>query len=347
MATPLAFPHPELTPIPGIPDRKSIALVRQQLNANALSQHSNRGNGALGLLHLTVSDATYLARSGNIPFIAPVHPGPQPVIHAEATQFQIIEANRQYLANVTEIGSYTTSDTTMKHQLIAAINPTYIDCLKDKHIGFANVTILDILNHLEETYGEVTPEDLTANIANLNRQWSPDQPIEDVWKQVDDAITFAEDHDPISGPTAVRAAVDNLDNSGVFSDAIKKFRRQPNEYKTLANLKADINKANKERLRKLTATNAGFHSAAAAAIKPPATTLAPPAPTTEPSLPGYYYCWSHGLGKNPEHTGMKCKNPVAGHCKEATLGNMMGGCNYIARPRTEKPIWKRPAKPDE
>ena len=46
-----------------------------------------------------------------------------------------------------------------------------------------------------------------------------------------------------------------------------------------------------------------------------------------------FYCWSHGLGRNPKHTSESCNSPLEGHKKEATLDNMMGGCNNIASRR--------------
>jgi hypothetical protein len=37
------------------------------------------------------------------------------------------------------------------------------------------------------------------------------------------------------------------------------------------------------------------------------------------------YCWSHGYLCHKDHTSMNCMFPKAGHCKEATRGNNMGG----------------------
>jgi hypothetical protein len=39
-------------------------------------------------------------------------------------------------------------------------------------MDFAKVTTLDLLEHLEETYGTVTPDELDKNLANLIKVWT-------------------------------------------------------------------------------------------------------------------------------------------------------------------------------
>jgi hypothetical protein len=42
-----------------------------------------------------------------------------------------------------------------------------------------------------------------------------------------------------------------------------------------------------------------------------------------------FYCWSHGLGFNPNHTSGSCGNRLAGHEANATDANRMGGNNQV------------------
>ena len=46
-----------------------------------------------------------------------------------------------------------------------------------------------------------------------------------------------------------------------------------------------------------------------------------------------YYCWTHGLGKNRNHTSATCNNKAEGHKDEATADNMLGGNNKIMSAR--------------
>ena len=42
-----------------------------------------------------------------------------------------------------------------------------------------------------------------------------------------------------------------------------------------------------------------------------------------------FYCWSHGLGFNPKHTGETCNNKKDGHKPEATVKNRQGGSTSL------------------
>ena len=68
------FPHPTIKPIIGIPTYESISEMHIKLNSNAASVHSELGNGALGLLALTVTPTVYNTLAG-VPFKPPENPG--------------------------------------------------------------------------------------------------------------------------------------------------------------------------------------------------------------------------------------------------------------------------------
>jgi hypothetical protein len=79
------------------------------------------------------------------------------------------------------------------------------------------------------------------------------------------------------------------------------------------------------------------------AVTPAPATFAPARPVASPApaTPSYHsantprnfhYCWSHGLGRNSQHTSPTCTYPKEGHQTDATLDNMMEGCRLIARP---------------
>mgnify|MGYP006063398315 CR=1 FL=1 len=67
------FPRPNIHPIIGIPTYEGIAEIHIKLNLNAASVHSELGNGALGLLALTVTPAVYNTLAG-VPFVPPANP---------------------------------------------------------------------------------------------------------------------------------------------------------------------------------------------------------------------------------------------------------------------------------
>jgi hypothetical protein len=64
-----------------------------------------------------------------------------------------------------------------------------------------------MLTHLDNTYGTITADDLNDNIEHMNAKWSPTQPIEDLWNQIELCRCYADPHDPITELAATRAAI--------------------------------------------------------------------------------------------------------------------------------------------
>jgi hypothetical protein len=328
------FPHPELTAIDGKPDFASLRIIHQQINANAMTISSTRGGGGHGHLALTIRAAKYNAIPTTQPWADPVHPGAAPTHNGNPTAAQITETNRAFKADLEEFMLYKGTEAALKKLILAAISDTYTQLLKDDDYGYANVTTLEILHHLDTTYGTVTADNLDDNLKRLHAQWSPDQPIEDLWNQIKQCRKYADPHDKISEKAAVRATITNLEASGVFTDALKDWRKRTETDKTWDNLKTDFNKADKERRRTVTSANGGYANKATEEKVNKATEDKQKTAATFPAsyvpIP-LYYCWSHGLGSNPNHTSKTCTMNQPGHRVEATADNMLGGCCIIKR----------------
>jgi hypothetical protein len=192
------FPHAVLTPLANQrPTAATLGLLQQELTANAISVTSARGNGLLGHYALVVSPAKYLAAAG-VAFVTPVNPGNALVIQMPATAHVIAEANRQFTLDQREFAIYSTTEATLKRLVLKAVPSTYTNVLKDKTLGFANVTTLAILTHLKTDYGTISTDDLDRNLVKLHKEWSLANPIEDLFKQVRQCREFAVDDDPIT-----------------------------------------------------------------------------------------------------------------------------------------------------
>lgn len=346
MTTETPFPHDVLTPLPNErPTVATLRLLNQEITTNAISVYSTGGNGLLGHYALVANNATYLAASNNVPFVAPVHPGQNPVHLAGATSAQITETNRRHAADLVEFNTYRKTDASLKKQLLAAVPGTYINRLKHQQLGFANITTLAILEHLQTTYGTLTIDELTANVQKMNKPWSPNEAIETLFEQIRECQVFAAATDPISDRMALRAALDNVEKSGVFGDAVRDFRKLAEVDKTYNRFVTTFNQADSERLRLLTTQAAGYHSASTAISINNHQALAASTTGTKPeSIKEIYYCWTHGVGFNHEHTSATCKAPQSGHRSEATVTNMLGGNNFVRRQRNEKQVYVAPSR---
>jgi hypothetical protein len=337
----LTFPHPILTPLTAKPNNSSLQVLQRELYANARAVYSARGGGAYGHLAIIMPPADYLARTG-VAFVPPTHPGNAPVHGANATSAQITETNRQFAADLAEYNLYRTVNEELKKQILAAVPVLYLAILSDDEMGFAEVTCDAMLAHLRTTYGTITQAELETNRTRLSAEWSPDDAIEDLWLRIREIQRFAlAGQEPISDSTALRLTLEVLEKTGVFLSATERWREQDEATWTLPSFQLHFTRADKERRRKLTAQTAGYHGAhlvtpttgtplaAASVAIPPAPLVAAQFSVNVDGGTMMYYCWTHGLGRNANHTSLTCSNKAQGHQDTATVRNRMGGSNII------------------
>jgi hypothetical protein len=125
------IPYPTIAPIIGIPKYATLGDIHLKLNASAASVFSRLGDGAQGLLSLTVSDAVYNSIV-DIPFVTPLNPGPQPVIPDAATGNQITALTRAHTENRRIWKEYLATDKALKQQLLAAVHESYYPTLRNR-----------------------------------------------------------------------------------------------------------------------------------------------------------------------------------------------------------------------
>lgn len=334
----LVFPHPVLTPIASVPTNTTLQRLQRELYANATSIHSPRGGGAHGHLAVVLTPAAYQAHS-NTAFDPPEHPGTTPIHAVASTAAQITETNRQFRAATEEHRHYLTVVAELRRQVLAAVHDRYVIALSDPVFGYTAVTIVALLAHLHATYGLITPEQLEENRAQLSAVWDPtsEGALEDLWTRTTECQALAERGlEPIQDQTIVRLLLSVFEQTGVLATACERWRERDSVDQTLPHLKLHFVKANRERLRKLTAGQVGYHGANAAQAPTP-TRPGPHAahvPTPTPPLRGptgkmWYYCHTHGLSPLATHTSPTCQAKGPNHEDAATLDDMLGGCRRI------------------
>jgi hypothetical protein len=75
--------------------------------------------------------------------------------------------------------------------ILEAFDDAYLNALSDEVVGYANCTSLDLLTHLLTFYAMIAPNELTQNYERLNTPYDPNQPIETLFQQIQDARAFA------------------------------------------------------------------------------------------------------------------------------------------------------------
>ena len=297
---------------------------------------------------MLLSPADYLLRAG-VPFIVPIHPGnpPEPV----GTAAVIGVALRNYTEALADVALYNNLSAALTSQILKAVNASFLSALEEPDFGFSDVTPRNMLEHLRMEYGTLTPEELEKNRAALSDAWNFDDPIEDLWaKIVNIQRVAAFGAVPIPDITVITLTLAMIEKTGLLATTTEKFRLRPINEWTVALFKSEFILGNKERIRRLTAGDAGFHGAHSATTpSPPLPALAAaitPSPAPPPAarhitMEGgkMFYCWTHGLSPNRNHTSITCLHKAEGHNDDATAFRMRGGNNTIAsgRPRQRPP----------
>lgn len=256
-----SFPLPAAK-IEGTPTYESLRELRDTLKINASSVPSSRGGGAHGYLGLVLSSPLY-ATIDPTPFNIPNNPGLQPIIPRNAIEPALGEIVRLHTEQKREWNEYNSIHSALKKQLINAIDPIYLRSKRDRHVGFNNIALREILNFLFTTYGSLQPQDLAENFKRLNQPWDPNTPLETLINQIEEGMEFAEaGNQALTDRQIVNTAYTLVFQTGLYFDDCKNWNRKTEADRTWINFKSHFLEAQREvRLQQQTAKQAGFSTA--------------------------------------------------------------------------------------
>ena len=256
------FPRPTVDPILGLPTYVTIKELHVQLNANAASIFTNLGDGQHGYLRLTVSDAQYNSVSA-VPFVAPVNPGATVTYPFNATSARTRQADDAHDKAYRLFKDYTLADKALKQLFLGAIEEKYYRVLRNDLIGYANVTTRDLIKHFYTGYGDITSAQLADNDVKLRSVYDPNQPIESLYEQIDNAIAFATSADnEYTDKHTVSIGYAIKFQTGVYADGCKVWRKKLEADKTWPTFKTFFTNANQDlRQSKATTASTGYHPA--------------------------------------------------------------------------------------
>ena len=172
----LPFPHLHLTCIDGKPTATTVRQLRKEVYANARAIHSDGGGSNNGFMGIVMEAPAYLQRAGTA-FLLPIHPSPQLDHAVNATSAQIMATNCAYDSELDVFCQYVQVNKAIHQQIFIAVDSTYYNVLKDNTFGYAGVTIIALLAHLQGNYKTLSPDDLELNRMQLSETWNPDRTI--------------------------------------------------------------------------------------------------------------------------------------------------------------------------
>jgi len=205
----------------GLPTNTSIQILAREALANARAVPSIRGGGNHGHLGLVMMNVAYHTLTGSIPFALPAHPGDAPTPPAAgATPFEIAEHIRIYKATIDKLTRAATLLKELKKQVLVAVDRLYLTFLEDATFGFSNVSVADMIAHLQTRYGTVTCTNLEKNQASISTLWTLSEPIELLWDRLREVQRIAAyGNEPISDAAVVELTHLLFESSGVFPHA--------------------------------------------------------------------------------------------------------------------------------
>jgi hypothetical protein len=265
------FPHSSLPKVTGEPTFEDLKVILRLLNTNAMSVALYEGGGCHGHLGIIMTNEEYFAVAVDV-FPVPNNPGPSAAVVvgmaaaviAETTQLQK-EATQVYSTyhNVDQAIKKHNVDQAIKKLIIKAFYDAYLNALSDEIVGYANCTSLQLLNHLLTYYAMIAPTELTHNYERLNAPYDPNQPIETLFQQVQDARAFAvAGGQPYGATVIVDVAYTLVFNTVLFPDAGRAWQSRAISGKTWEQFKIDFATVHREfHLTNQTAQQSGFHIA--------------------------------------------------------------------------------------
>jgi hypothetical protein len=263
-----SFPHPLLPTVQGEPDYQTIHATRRFLQANLRAIETHLGGGTLGHFGLIISDASYAMiapATADEPtrWITPQSPGRAPSA-TDGTAAQISATRHNWEEDVQTYRTCTSVQQALKKQIISVFEPMYLDILNGNMVGYASISARYMVDHLFEAYSNITAVDLEINFEHMRRTWDPHQPVETLFKQIQDCADYSEAGGVLIGhPEQINVGYAKTFATGHFIKACRRWNEKPTAEKTWAQFKSYFAAAHRQhkQMQGESAASAGYHSA--------------------------------------------------------------------------------------
>jgi hypothetical protein len=227
-----------------------------------MSVVSYEGGGRHEHLGIIMTNEEYFAVAVDV-FPVSNNTGPSAAVVAGMMAAVIAETTRLHKDATQVYRTYHNIDRAIKKLIIESFDDAYLNALSDETVGYTNCTSLQLLTHLLTYYAMIAPTGLTQNYECLNAPYDPNQPIETLFQQIQDAQAFAVAGGQAYGAAMiVNVAYTLVFNTGFSPDACRAWQSREIAGKMWAQFKLDFATAHREfRLTNQTAQQSGFHSA--------------------------------------------------------------------------------------
>jgi hypothetical protein len=104
----------------------------------------------------------------------------------------------------------------------------YLKILNYNMVGYANISAIDMLDHIFETYGNITAVDLEINFEHMCQAWDPQQPVETLFKQIQECADYSEAGGVPIGPSQqINVGYAKIFATGHFMSTCRRWNEKP------------------------------------------------------------------------------------------------------------------------
>jgi hypothetical protein len=143
------------------------------------------------------------------------------------TAAQISTAHHIWDEDVQTYRTCTSVQQALKKKIFSLFEPMYLEILNDNMVGYANISARYMLDHLFETYGSITAVKLEINFEHMRRARDPQQPVESLFKQIQDCAHYSEAWGVLIGhPQQINVGYANIFATGHFMSACRRWNEK-------------------------------------------------------------------------------------------------------------------------
>ena len=159
------------TKIDGQPTNEDITNLIRELSEMLESVPTTNGGGSHGHIGMIIDDAEYRTFStSNAPFVVPTNPGPYPMTvdpDAAIHERQVAE----HKSEKDEFEIYLGVLNASRKHIVRSIDPEWLEAIRSPTLGFAHLTLHQMIAHLRNTGGDLNYMNVSDLITELTSPW--------------------------------------------------------------------------------------------------------------------------------------------------------------------------------
>ena len=244
----------------GEPDYTTIRDWHNILKANSMKVHTRLFGGRHGYLALLLSPARYALISA-AGVVRPAHPGIL-LIPPAATQHLIRTMQDLHKEELRLFRECQGVEAALQAQLVEAVDPMYLEALRDADTNAIGLPIYDIVRYLYDTYGDISPETLEEERQKTNLlTFDPSLPVDIIFTKIAKFTDLADAaRSPLTQKQSVDFAYNAFRRSGIFTKFLMDWDEKPLLAQTWIQLKIDFRSAVKKLKKAGTLTTNAMHA---------------------------------------------------------------------------------------